>query len=230
MTNAEVRGLLEAKFQGLEGAVLDWQAGKMLRACETAEDAERWLEGLSLQKLVEGYADYRATQASQSAVANYRRELERAEGAKDATTAEVDAVAVPAGGGDAEGEMPSWVRELVEENRKLVERMDALEGERVREERGAVFAQLIDGLPATLRKAYERIPVDSYSKEAFSELCEEVRAEVGTLEQELRARGGRVGFPPVSRASDGGERVLPSKGAGEAFLQQLNLVEKSSEA
>lgn len=58
MTNAEVKGVLEAKFAGLEGAVLDWQAGKMLRACETAEDAERWLEGLSLQKLVEGYGDY----------------------------------------------------------------------------------------------------------------------------------------------------------------------------
>lgn len=83
MTNEEVKGLLEAKFQGLEGAVLDWQAGKIAKQCRSVEEAEQVVEGLSLQKLVEGYADYRATQASQSAVANYKREQEGAEGAKE---------------------------------------------------------------------------------------------------------------------------------------------------
>lgn len=223
VTNADVRGLLEAKFAGLEGAVLDWQAGKLVKACQTAEDAELAVEGLSLQKLVEGYGDYRATQASQSAVANYRRELERAEGAivePSATAVESE----PSGEEAVDGveDAPAWVRALLEQNRALAERMETLEGARVRETRGATYGRLLEGLPESIRRAYERVSVEGYSESEFEALCDEVRAEVGTIERELRARGGRIGFPPVSSGA-GGSRELPSAEESEAFLAKMDL-------
>ena len=123
MTNEEVRKLLEAKFQGLEGAIQDWQVGKITKQCQSNEDAERVVEGLSLQKLVEGYADYRATQASQSAVANYKRELEVAEGAKEQVETES---AKPAEKIDEDG-TPAWAKALIEQNKALGKRIGELE-------------------------------------------------------------------------------------------------------
>ena len=221
MTNEEVRKLLEAKFQGLEGAILDWQVGKITKQCQSSEDAERVVEGLSLQKLVEGYADYRATQASQSAVANYKRELEGAEGAKEQEETES---AKPAEKID-EDDTPAWARALIEQNKALGKRIGELEGARVRETRGATFGKLLESLPETFRKAYERIPVETYSDSDFEKLCEEIRTEVGTIETELKARGGRVGYPPIN---SGGERSkeLPSEEESEAFLQKMNLTVK----
>lgn len=67
---------------------------------------------------------------------------------------------------------PAWAKTLMEQNESLAKRLGELEGARVKETRGTTFGKLLEGLPETFRKAYERIPVDGYTDSEFEELCE----------------------------------------------------------
>lgn len=81
---------LKAKFQGVSESVLNRIADKLCKTVTTAEQVQTAVDGVTIQQVIEGYADSRATEASQTAVHNYEQKYGLKDGAK---------VEQPSGGG-----------------------------------------------------------------------------------------------------------------------------------
>lgn len=64
---------LKAKFQGVSESVLNRIADKLCKTVTTAEQVQTAVDGVTIQQVIEGYADSRVTEASQTAVHNYEQ-------------------------------------------------------------------------------------------------------------------------------------------------------------
>ena len=67
----ETLDTLKAKFEGVSDAILGRIADKIAKTATTGEQAQAAVEAYTLQQLLEGYGDSRATEAQQTAVHNY---------------------------------------------------------------------------------------------------------------------------------------------------------------
>ena len=67
----ETLDALKAKFEGVSDAILGRIADKIAKTATTGEQAQAAVEDYTLQQLLEGYGDSRATEAQQTAVHNY---------------------------------------------------------------------------------------------------------------------------------------------------------------
>lgn len=81
---------LKAKFQGVSESVLNRIADKLCKTVTTAEQVQTAVDGVTIQQVIEGYADSRATEASQTAVHTYEQKYGLKDGAK---------IEQPSGGG-----------------------------------------------------------------------------------------------------------------------------------
>lgn len=81
---------LKAKFQGVSESVLNRIADKLCKTVTTAEQVQTAVDGVTIQQVIDGYADSRATEASQTAVRTYEQKYGLKDGAK---------VEQPSGGG-----------------------------------------------------------------------------------------------------------------------------------
>ena len=61
---------LKAKFQGVSDAVLSRIANKLAKTVTSQEQVATSVEGVTLQQVIDSYADHRATEAQQTAVQN----------------------------------------------------------------------------------------------------------------------------------------------------------------
>ena len=162
---------LKAKFQGVSESVLNRIADKLCKTVTTAEQVQTAVDGVTIQQVIEGYADSRATEASQTAVHTYEQKYGLKDGAK---------IEQPSGGGGSgQGGAPvqtpqgggtdpvllQTLQSLQESNKKLSERLDRMDSERTTSTRKQQLSGIIAKLPESLRKAYERTPVDGMTDE-----------------------------------------------------------------
>lgn len=78
----ELLEALTTKFQGVSETVLSRIAHKHEDAAKTLEDVKTITEGVTIQQIIDGEADRRATEASTTAVKNYKKKLAAAEDAQ----------------------------------------------------------------------------------------------------------------------------------------------------
>ena len=150
---------LKAKFQGVSESVLNRIADKLCKTVTTAEQVQTADDGVTIQQVIEGYADSRATEASQTAVHNYEQKYGLKDGAK---------VEQPSGGGGSgQGGAPvqtpqgggtdpvllQMFQSLQESNKKLSERLDRMDSERTTSSRKQQLSGIIAKLPENLKKA-----------------------------------------------------------------------------
>lgn len=185
---------LKAKFEGVSETILDRIATKLAKTASTEDQVATAVEGVTLQQVIESYADSRATEAQQTAVRNYEAKYNL----KDGKPEKIDGgepnkgkATEPSG---AEG-TPAWVKELTD-------RLDRLEASRTAENRKQQLGKVIDRLPENLRKAYERLPLDGYSDEQFSTVLSEITTEVEGIAGETAAKGGVFGKPSVANGNN----------------------------
>ena len=87
--------LLKTKFAGVQDSVLSRIADKLAKTALTEEQATTAVEGVTIQSVIDSYADSRVGEAANTAVANY----EKKHGIKDGKTVEGQP-AEPKPGGD----------------------------------------------------------------------------------------------------------------------------------
>lgn len=73
---------LKAKFTGVSDSVLDRIATKAANTVTKEEDVASYVEGVTLQQVIDSYADGRATDAAKSAVSTYEEKHNLKDGEK----------------------------------------------------------------------------------------------------------------------------------------------------
>lgn len=196
----EILDALKAKFPGVSDNVLGRIADKLAKTATTAEQAKTAVEGVTIQQVIESYGDSRATEASNTARENAVKDYESRYGLKDGAkvtdtnqatggaAASASATGTQTAGGE---EAPAWAK-------AFMERLDKLEASKTTETRKQQLDAIIGKLPETMRKAYERLPLDKYTEDEFSKMLGEVTTEVEGIVDETTARGAVFGRPSAS--------------------------------
>ena len=91
--------------------------------------------------------------------------------------------------------MPAWAQALVDSNKKLAERLAAIDGERTATTRRGKLDELLKDLPEQLRKPYQRIDLTSMTDEAFDTLMGELPNEIGELQKTTAGNQAVFGRP-----------------------------------
>lgn len=210
----ELLDALKAKFPGGSDNVLDRIATKLAKTATTAEQVKTAVEGVTIQQVIESYGDSRATEASNTARENAVKDYETHYGLKDGVKTNT-AGGEPTGGatnqttGGAD-EIPAWAQ-------KLFDRLDAQDAARTTETRKQKLNAVIEKLPESMRKAYERIPLDKYTDEEFTTMLGEVTTEVEGIANETAAKGAVFGKPS---ANNGGQTTTELSDAQKAAISK----------
>lgn len=212
---------LKAKFEGVSEAVLGRIADKLAKTVKTEEQVATAVEGVTLQEVIDGYADSRATEAQQTAVRNY----EAKHGLKDGE--KVNNGGAPQNEPKTGGEdVPAWAQAIIDSNKALSDRLDKMDGERTTASRTQQLNEAISKLPENLRKAYARTPVEGKSDEEFESLLSEIKEEVEQLSQENAAKGAVFGRPvngsTNGKSTSGGVKEA-SDAEAQAVVDKMNL-------
>ena len=211
---------LKAKFEGVSEAVLGRIADKLAKTVKTEEQVATAVEGVTLQEVIDGYADSRATEAQQTAVRNYEAKHGLKDGEK-VNNGGAPTKPEPNGGDD----VPAWAQAIIDSNKALSDRLDKMDGERTTASRTQQLNEAISKLPENLRKAYARTPVEGKSDEEFESLMTEIKQEVEQLSQESAARGAVFGRPvnnSTSKTTKDGVKEA-SDAEAQAVVDKMNL-------
>ena len=193
----ELLAALKAKFEGVNESILSRIADKLAKTTTKEEDVATAVSGVTIQQIIEGYGDSRATEAQQSAVRNYEEKY----GLKDG-----ERVQEPKPKSQEET-MPEWAKKLVEENKTLSERLGRMDGERITAERKQKLSAVFKKLPENLRKPYERMSVDKLSDEEFTTLVGEITAEVDEIASSMKSKGAIFGRPAAHQGTDNSQEL-----------------------
>lgn len=204
----ELLAALKAKFEGVNENILSRIADKLAKTTTKEEDVATAVSGVTIQQIIEGYGDSRATEAQQSAVRNYEEKY----GLKDGERVQEPKLK------PQEETMPEWAKQLVEENKTLSERLGRMDGERITAERKQKLSAVFKKLPENLRKPYERMSVDNLSDEEFTTLVGEITAEVDEIASSVKSKGAVFGRPAAHQGTDNSQEL--SKEEQEAIASR----------
>lgn len=215
---------LKTKFTGVSEKILGRIADKLAKTVTTQEQVQTAVDGVQFQQVLESYGDSRATEATQTAVANY----EAKHGLKDGKV-------VKAGGdngktnpnGDGDENIPAWAQTLLADNKEMKATIKAMQGEKVTASRREQLSKIISALPPAVKKAYERTPVDSISDEEFETLKSEITTEAAEIAKETASKGVVFGKPTIqggtkTQQNNGGEKEATDDEA-KAVVDKLGI-------
>ena len=212
---------LKAKFEGVSDAVLGRIADKLAKTVTSEEQVATAVEGVTIQQVIENYADSRATEAQQTAVRSYEKKY----GLKDGAKVEGGAPTNEPKNNGGNDDVPAWAQAIIDSNKSLTERLDKMDGERTTATRKQQLAKIIEKLPETHRKAYERISLDTLSDEEFATLQTEVTAEVSAIVAENKSRGAVFGRPVNNSTgkNGGGSEKEATDEEAQAVVDKLSI-------
>ena len=203
---------LKAKFQGVSDNVLSRIANKLAKTVTSQEQIATSVEGVTLQQVIDSYADHRATEATQTAVQNYESKYGLKDGEKVTPVTVQQQGGQPTGGQPTQPtagatETPEWAKQLIEQNKALTDRIAKMEGQRTTDSRKQQLSTIIAKLPEQLRKPYERITLDSLSDEQFNTLVTEVTTEVEGIANDINSKGAVFGRPTANSSGNQGNEL-----------------------
>ena len=224
----QILDALKAKFTGVSEKILGRIADRLAKTVTTQEQVATAVEGVTFQQVLDSYGDSRATEATQTAVANY----EAKHGLKDGKVVQKQTTVVEDKNddkGNGEEKVPAWAQALIESNKTLSEQVKAMQGEKLTANRRDQLSKIISTLPASIRKAYERTPVDTLTDEEFETLKGEIATEAAEITKETTAKGVVFGRPTVqggtktqqSTTNNGGKEATDDEAA--AVVDKLGI-------
>lgn len=184
----EILDALKTKYAGVSDQVLSRIAQKLAKTTATKEEVEPAVEGVTIQQIIDGEADRRATEAQKTAVANYEAKhgLKDGKPTQEPKPDKKGEAPAPTSGDDA---VSKTLEAVLEQNKQMMERLAKMETDRLSGERKGKLTAIVAKLPDALRKPYERIAVDALSEEEFATLLGEVSAEIDGLSSTLTQQG-----------------------------------------
>lgn len=161
---------LKTKFVGVDAQILDRIATKKAEGQTDENQIPTIIEGISFQDVLTSYGDFRAGDASKTAVTNYEKKHNLKEG-KVIETPEPTPQSEPPKPDDA----PAWAKALIEQNKTLTEKIASIENKSSLEQRTAsILAKAKEyGIPESLVKRMnvpEDADLDEYFKDAKQDL------------------------------------------------------------
>lgn len=180
---------LTEKYTGVKESILRRVAAKLAKTIENEDDIATAVGG-AFADVLEAYGDQRATDAQKTAVANYERKYNLKDGkAVDGGKPDEEPEPIPA------DDTPAWAKALIEANKSLKERLDAMDGEKRSQSRRSIIDGILEPLTATQRKPYNHMRLEDLSEDDFSALQETIKSEVDELVNEQNARSTVFGRP-----------------------------------
>lgn len=177
------------KYTGVKEPILRRVAAKLAKTVENEDDIATAVEG-AFTDVLEAYGDQRATDAQKTAVANYERKHNLKDGkAVDGGKPDDEPEQIPA------DDTPEWAKALIEANKSLKERLDAMDGEKRSQSRRSVIDGILEPLTEAQRRPYKHMRLEDMSEDDFSALQETIKGEVEELVNEQNARSTVFGRP-----------------------------------
>lgn len=145
--------LLATKFEGVSETILGRIADKILKTAETEDDLSAAVDKVTVQSLLESYADSRVTEAQRTAVENYKKKHGIVDDPKQPSEPTKQD---PAPAPKKDDEMPAWAKSLVEANEKLTNELAAIKGEKTKVTREAALSKALKGVPEAFKSRYTK--------------------------------------------------------------------------
>ncbi|MCM1440050.1 MAG: hypothetical protein NC131_12740 [Roseburia sp.] len=205
---------LNGKFAGVSANILGRVADKLINSgkVKKAEDIADAVADVTFQQVLEQYGDSRADEAQKSAVKNYEdkykikdgKPVEETNGGAQqpgatittTTTAGQTTTATQQPSEQSE-QPPAWAQALLEQNKALNARLDAMQQEKTATTRQSKLAEVLKNAPETVRSRYEK----DFARMTFKDDAEfegwitELTPDIEQMSTDLAAKGGVVGRP-----------------------------------
>lgn len=205
--------LLKTKFEGVDESILSRIAEtKAAKAVKTEDEANTFVEGVTLNQLLSSYGDIRSTEAQRTAVSNY----EKKHGLKDGKKVNVEDDLKTLDNEGEPADMPAWAKALIASNKALADEVSTMKADKTRASRKQRLDEIINQLPERDRRGYARTSYDSLSDEDFDTLLEDISGEVTEFLKEEKTRGSAFSAPLQRRQGS------PSK--NEATKEEVEAV------
>ena len=193
------------KYTGVKEPILRRVAAKLAKTVENEDDIATAIEG-AFTDVLEAYGDQRATDAQKTAVANYERKHNLKDGkAVDGGKPDDEPAPIPA------DDTPEWAKALLEANKNLKERLDAMDGEKRSQSRRSIIDGILEPLTEVQRKPYKHMRLEDMSEDDFSALQETIKGEVDELVNEQNARSTVFGRPAQTGKQQNGQKATDAE-------------------
>lgn len=233
---------LATRFEGVDAKILGRIADNLMAAntLETDEDINSAVEEVTFADILKSYGDARASDASKAAVSNYekRHGLKNGKPVVQTDNDDDDDDDDDALGGDTKkvrktnhsktrqndgiAEMLAALKEeLKGELQKANDSIAELRAGKVKEDRRKKLNDRIKDLKESQRKAYTRLPLESYSDEDFDKLLDEIDGEVAEIVKENRAADASSFSPIFGSTGDPDATDKPSDAEIDAIVNKL---------
>lgn len=236
---------LKTKFEGVDAKILDRIATKMAKTVKTEDEVEPAVEKVTFQEILTSYGDARATEATQTAVSNYEKKHGLKDGKKVNTDGDDDADDDDADDADDYSDdddkggrggkknskakskakddenVPAWAKALIDGNKKLTERLDAIDKGKVTASRKEKLNKAIEKLTDKQKKPYGRVSLDGMTDEEFEEFLEEVTTDAEEMASENEANENSFSAPLGGRHEGSGGKKDATKEELDAVADAL---------
>ncbi len=208
---------LQTKFTGVDAKILGRIAKKYAKTATgtTEADAKTIVDGITFQQVLESHADYRATEAQKTAVANYEskhnlrdgKPIEQPQQNQSQTQPQQEQSGQTAGqqgGQQSEEKAPAWAQQIIADNKALRERLQSIESERTQNSRLERFREAIKGAPDKVKTRYEKdFARLTFKDDAdFDGYLEEIAPDIAAMAASDSRKGAAVGAPFGSQGSN----------------------------
>ncbi|WP_175629676.1 hypothetical protein [Bacteroides acidifaciens] len=175
---------LQQKFTGVDTAILTRIATKKAEGVTDETKVNSIVEGISFSDVLNSYGDFRAGDASKTAVTNYEKKHNLKDGKPVETTTTTTTIKTE----ENKDDVPAWAQALIDSNKNLSDKLTQFETEKAQ----ATRSQQI------LAKAKEYGIPENYAKRCAIKDDEDLDAYFKDLKQEFANDGFKGVTPPES--------------------------------
>lgn len=203
---------LQTKFVGVDAKILGRIAKKHAKTATgtTEADAKTIVDGITFQQVLESHADYRATEAQKTAVANYESKHNLRDGKPIEQTqpqpqqTQNGQTTEQQGGQQSEEKVPAWAQQMMADNKALREELQSYKTERTQNSRLERFREAIKSAPDKVRARYEKdFGRLTFTDDAdFDSYLEEIAPDIAAMAAQDSRRGAAVGAPFGSQGTN----------------------------
>lgn len=194
MYKTKILDALKAKFEGVAVTILSRVADKLAKTVTKEEEVETAVDGVSFQQIIEAESDRRATDATQSAIANYEKKHNLKEGKPVTGGAQDESEPTPVDTGNNNAEIAKLIADAI---KPFAEEIAGLKAGQIADTRkqqlDAVISNASEKYKARISKYYGRMTWKD--DEDYNAWLEEIRAEAETDATDTKATGAAFGIP-----------------------------------
>ena len=175
----KILALLKTKFPGVDEASLSRIAEKKAAGVTDESQLQTIADGVGFQDVLNSYGDFRAGDASKTAVSNYEKKHNLKDGKPIETTTTTKTE-------ENKDDVPAWAQALIDSNKNLSDKLTQLETEKAQTTRSQQI----------LAKAKEYGIPENYAKRCAIKDDEDLDAYFKDLKQEFANDGFKGVVPP----------------------------------